>query len=457
MITAHRGGLVLALLALVLSGCSIGPGVIRCNLLRYNKAVIDTENEQLLLNLVRLKYRDPPKTLAVGSVTSSFNMDLAGPTGFLTGPVGRGTNWLAVNGHITDGPTVSITPLGGQDFVTGMVSPIPLQQIVAVANTGWDLERLLRMMVHTMNGLDNVPIVAGSASERVPRFAEFVFVAKVLGDLQHEGALELATHVAPIAVAEMSEPLPVMEVQAKTETTTEERKDDAKKDAGKKPASPPASTTKTTKVEVLKATDLMTAADKQYLFHHVGGGRVVLQKTTTAFDMNLAPAALHDPQVNEVTHLLKVVPGQPTYRLFQADGGYFKRLYEGPGTDIVVGTRSVVSTMLFLSKGVEAPLEHYQQGLVSAPLDEQGRPFDWAQVTAGLFHVCVQKHKPKCAFVAVKYRGYWFYIPETDLTSKSTFALLEEMIQVQITRGTTQAPILTLPVNAGGGGGRKGG
>ena len=45
-----------------------------------------------------------------------------------------------------------------------------------------------------------------------------------------------------------------------------------------------------------------------------------------------------------------------------------------------------------------------------------GRPFDWTQVTAGQFFVHSQKHRPRGAEVAVQYRGYWFYIPQDDVT-----------------------------------------
>ena len=87
------------------------------------------------------------------------------------------------------------------------------------------------------------------------------------------------------------------------------------------------------------------------------------------------------------------------------------------------------------------------------PKDEAGRAFDWSWVTDGVFHVCVSKFRPHHAFVATQYRGYWYYIADSDLTSKSTFDLVLEMHNVQITKGMTTAPLLTLPVGGGGGGG----
>ncbi len=59
MTAARRLGLALLVGLVLLTGCSIGPGVIRLNMLRYNDAVADTENEQFLLNIVRLRLQGP--------------------------------------------------------------------------------------------------------------------------------------------------------------------------------------------------------------------------------------------------------------------------------------------------------------------------------------------------------------------------------------------------------------
>ena len=47
---------------------------------------------------------------------------------------------------------------------------------------------------------------------------------------------------------------------------------------------------------------------------------------------------------------------------------------------------------------------------------------------------------------AVRYRGYWFYIDNTDLHSKSTFALLRRLFFLQAGQFKDAAPVLTLPV-----------
>ncbi|NIO84808.1 MAG: hypothetical protein GTN53_30200, partial [Candidatus Aminicenantes bacterium] len=58
---------------LISSGCArISPEVIQATGNDYNIAMQKTRDEQMLLNLVRLKYRDTPYFLEAGSVSSQL-------------------------------------------------------------------------------------------------------------------------------------------------------------------------------------------------------------------------------------------------------------------------------------------------------------------------------------------------------------------------------------------------
>ena len=60
------------------------------------------------------------------------------------------------------------------------------------------------------------------------------------------------------------------------------------------------------------------------------------------------------------------------------------------------------------------------------------------------------KKPPADAHVAVKYRGYWFYIDERDRDTKATFALLVELSRLQLsTDKGGSPPVLTLPIGGG--------
>jgi hypothetical protein len=54
--------------------------------------------------------------------------------------------------------------------------------------------------------------------------------------------------------------------------------------------------------------------------------------------------------------------------------------------------------------------------------------------------------RPSRAHVAVLYKGYWFYIDQTDHDTKATFSLLVELARLELTGKTGVSPVLTLPL-----------
>ena len=59
-----------------LAGCqsTLGPQAIERTHPAYNEAIIASENEQMLQNIVRLRYRDVAFFLEIGSVTASLSL-----------------------------------------------------------------------------------------------------------------------------------------------------------------------------------------------------------------------------------------------------------------------------------------------------------------------------------------------------------------------------------------------
>jgi hypothetical protein len=101
--------------------------------------------------------------------------------------------------------------------------------------------------------------------------------------------------------------------------------------------------------------------------------------------------------------------------------------------------------MGFVSRGVEVPESHLQEGRaaeISLWVDEETRSL--------LFPMRVHssKDRPEGAFVAIQYEGYWFYLERSDHFSKSAFSLLAYLFQLQAPVEAGTGPLLTLP--AGG-------
>jgi hypothetical protein len=109
--------------------------------------------------------------------------------------------------------------------------------------------------------------------------------------------------------------------------------------------------------------------------------------------------------------------------------------------EISIQTRSLLATMLFLSKGVDVPKADLIEGRalsVSTELENPPAPLV-------PLHVKTSPTSPEQAFVAVQYRGDWFYVDDSDLRSQRTFTLLMFLFELQAPAGGGAAPLLTLP------------
>ncbi len=120
-----RVALPLGLFAL--SGCSgIGPATVAPSRFDYTAAIGDSWKQQMLINLVKMRYGDAPVFLDVASVISQYQ---------IAGQIDIGTTinnnpWstsqtLGATGLYVDRPTITFTPIIGDKFARSMMSPVP--------------------------------------------------------------------------------------------------------------------------------------------------------------------------------------------------------------------------------------------------------------------------------------------------------------------------------------------
>ena len=109
-------------------------------------------------------------------------------------------------------------------------------------------------------------------------------------------------------------------------------------------------------------------------------------------------------------------------------------------------TRSLLGILFYLSQAVEVPEQDTREGKVTRTLKTSGEIFDWKEVTGELLTIRSDSSRPKNATLMVFYRGTWFYIDDSDLKSKSTFALLSQIFSLQAKKIKGKIPVLTLPV-----------
>jgi len=111
--------------------------------------------------------------------------------------------------------------------------------------------------------------------------------------------------------------------------------------------------------------------------------------------------------------------------------------------EISIQTRSVMAMMEFMARGVEVPVKHLEDGWVI----DYGLQNTEGELARELvpFKMHSSKNRPENVFAAVRFRDYWYYIDEADITSKRALSLIIVLFRLQAPTPSGAAPILTLP------------
>ena len=151
-------------MAINLSACTnIGAGSINRDRIDYAEAMARSWKEQLLLNIVKLRYGDTPMFLEVSSVISSYQMqsqvNVGGTvssnlTPGLPDTVGRSLS-IGGSGVYTDKPTITYTPLQGDKFTRSLLRPIAPTALMQLVQAGYPIDVIFQLGIRAINGSYN--------------------------------------------------------------------------------------------------------------------------------------------------------------------------------------------------------------------------------------------------------------------------------------------------------------
>jgi hypothetical protein len=331
----------LLLCAALLSGCaSFGPDRVPSDRFDYNDAIARSTKEQMLANIVRVRYADFPTFLSVSSVITSYTYNggvgVQGTAG-LSGSLAVDSVGGSANLSYSERPTISYAPLAGQEFTRRLLAPIPVRTIFALAQAGWAVDLLLLTGIHRVNDVENMAFAAVPA----------------LG----------------------SPGIGVIEVHA--------GKDEA---------------------------DLPTL--------------VIADEVPDLYQSSL----------DEFRTTLDLDPDLDSFR-------FTTRLTGRARGEITIQSRSLMSIMSFVAKGVELPAAHVEAGWATGFATD-----GWESAQSAIpLRVRSQAGEPANAFASVRYGGAWFFIDHRDLRSKRMFVTLQALFELQAPAGSAAAPLLTLP------------
>lgn len=185
---------LIGLLTLSLTGCAtMGPSVVKTGHRPYNQALASSVKEQMLLNIVRLKYRENPYILDVSGITSSYILGANAGVEYKMQPKATLNNTITPRMGLAyeERPTISYKPLEGKDFVKQMLLPVSSKNMLTMAESGWSLERVLSLCVERVNHLYNAPSASGPTPDYAPEYKEFARWTAVMRQLQKGNMLEM--------------------------------------------------------------------------------------------------------------------------------------------------------------------------------------------------------------------------------------------------------------------------
>lgn len=167
----------------------IGPGTVRHDRFDYNAALADSWQEQILLNIVKLRYLDTPVFLDVASIVSGYTLEgtvSAGGSLFPNTPDDEVV--LGAQGKYTDRPTITYAPLTGPDFVKSLMTPLSPPAVLFLLQSGYPADFVFGIAVDSVNGLQNR---RGVGARTRPADPEFYSVLELLREIQLSGAVEV--------------------------------------------------------------------------------------------------------------------------------------------------------------------------------------------------------------------------------------------------------------------------
>jgi hypothetical protein len=118
--------------------------------------------------------------------------------------------------------------------------------------------------------------------------------------------------------------------------------------------------------------------------------------------------------------------------------------YSGKSDEIALGTRSMLQVMLELGIAAQVPDADVAEGR-AVPGSTTAQPASGA--TPPLLNIMSGSSAPADAFVAVPYKGRWFWIADTDVRSKLIFGSVMLLFSISEVGVRAAPPVVTVPAN----------
>lgn len=159
-------------------GCHTAKDALRADFTDFNTILQTSETRQMLLNLVRLHYREPPLFMQAGSLTASYENSVSANS---SGALEQGdASFIGAGASFTfsSKPTISYTPVEGKEYVQQFMAEITPDTFALLMHAGWPVRTLGELIIAEVTLPSGERLIGQSDAASHARFVEF------LGELQ---------------------------------------------------------------------------------------------------------------------------------------------------------------------------------------------------------------------------------------------------------------------------------
>jgi hypothetical protein len=150
---------LLLAVTLFLSSCgTTGPTAIRNGRLNYNEAILATDNQQMLLAVVKERYNERAELLMVSSVTA--NIRVATRAGLNLG-IGDSDDYAGnltpLSGGVLyeENPIITCSPINGQLYMNKLLGRISIENLALISSASRDPQNIYDILVSRVNSMRN--------------------------------------------------------------------------------------------------------------------------------------------------------------------------------------------------------------------------------------------------------------------------------------------------------------
>lgn len=165
----------------------------------YNQVLSQSDNEQFLMNIVRLHYGKSPFFVGVDSITTRTTLKYS--TGGNDTKIGNATSgrrfpalgafWdIRPNIEFTTSPTITYSPLQGTSYISGLLTPIDITKLYYLAQSNLNLAAVFKLTLEQVGEQMNQSKFS-DATEFTYDNSGFNSFADTLDQLRHTSKAEI--------------------------------------------------------------------------------------------------------------------------------------------------------------------------------------------------------------------------------------------------------------------------